>query len=333
MNSIGTAPATGDRVISWLMEGDPAIRWQVMRDLTGQPEEVWQAERLRIAETGWGARLLALQDEDGRWGRGIYTPKWTSTTYTLLTLCRMGISEDCGAAVRGAELILGSLLGDGPDRRFRERMKGLDQCILGMVLQLSAFFGIVDERTDSIVESLLSGRIADGGWNCRRKLTPETEHSSFHTTLNVLDGFREYGRLEKARYHDEVLDAINEALELLLRHRLFKSDRTGGVIKPAFTRFSYPFRWHYDALRGLDFIAGPGAERDERMTDAIQLVLRKRRKDGRWPVQQKYPGKVFFHMEETGQPGRWNTLRALRVLRWWNRVVPEEGTQVLPSVT
>jgi hypothetical protein len=312
---------TREDTLAWLMDGDPAIRWQVMRDLHAAPPKRWQVERHRTLEEGWGARLLALQAPDGSWGGGIYAPKWTSTTYTLLMLCAIGIPGDYAPAQKGAALMLDALLGPRRDDAFMRKLAACDRCIVGMALQIAAYFGIDDARIDAIVENLLAEVMPDGAWNCRRHRKPYPHHSSFHTTFNVLDGLREW--LEATPKHplrDDVLAAERRALELLLEHRLFKSDKTGGVIHPKFAVLSWPHRWHYDAFRGLCYFARANAPRDPRLQDAIDLLLSRRRADGTWPVEYAYSGKVFFTMEKIGGPSRWNTLRALRVLRWWEGV-------------
>lgn len=307
-----------DQIINWLMEGDAAIRWQTLRDLMDEPERIWRIEQQRTMNVGWGAQLLSQQDSDGCWGGGIYTPKWTSTTYTLLTLHSIGIPCECQAAKRGVQLMMKGLLGETCDTEFQQKLRSCDRCIVGMILQLAIYFKIDDERTEAIVDNLLSEMMPDGGWNCRRSHSPRPHHSSFHTTFNVLEGLREYIQQGKGALRNDVLAAEQSALRLMLQHRLYKSDKTGQIINKAFTMLSFPYRWHYDVLRGLDYFALVNMPRDDRVKDAINLLLKKRRKDGRWPVQQKYPGKVFFDMEPTGRPSRWNTLRALRVLRWWN---------------
>jgi len=306
-----------DPAIPWLMEGDPAIRWRAMRDLLDSPESDWQAERLRTAESGWGARLLAAQDADGRWGGGIYTPKWTSTTYTLLMLCDIGIPREHEAARRGAELAVGALLGEACGAGFHEKLDACDQCITGMMLRLAVYFGLDDGRVEAIADNLLSRMMPDGAWNCRHSRRPKPHHSSFHTTFNVLDGLREYVESRRIARRGDALAAERRALELVLQHRLFKSDKTGEIIRPKFTMLSYPPRWHYDVLRGLDYFVRAGAPRDSRMQDAVDLLIARRREDGLWPVQARHTGKAFFEMERIGGPSRWNTLRALRVLRWW----------------
>jgi hypothetical protein len=309
---------TTNELILWLMDGDPAIRWQTMHDLQGMPAKRWEAEQQRTLNEGWGAQLLALQAPDGSWGGGIYSPKWISTTYTLLTLIAIGIPRDHLPAQRAGELVLDKQLGCRRDDVFMLNLAACDRCIVGMDLSIAAYFGLRDARLDAIVENLLPERMPDGAWNCRRPRKPKPHHSSFHTTFNVLEGLREW--LETTPKHalrNDVVDAEKKALEFMLEHRLFKSDKTGKIINYNFTMLSYPHRWYYDVLRGLAYFAHRNAPHDERLQDAIELLNRRRRADGTWPVQHKYPGKVFFEMEKVGGPSRWNTLRALRVLQWW----------------
>jgi hypothetical protein len=312
-----TMPTT-EVLISWLMEGDPAIRWQTLRDLQGAPAERWQAERRRTLTEGWGAQLLALQAPDGSWGGGIYSPKWVSTTYTLLTLREIGIPPDHPPAQRAAGLVLDRQLGPMCDQAFLRNLAACDRCIVGMDLSLAAYFGIRDDRLEALVENLLAERMPDGAWNCRRQRSPKPHHSSFHTTFNVLEGLRTW--LEVTPGHalrKAVLAAEMRALEWALEHRLYKSDKTGTIINHKFTLLSYPHRWHYNILRGLAYFARADAPRDPRLQDAIQVLLDRRRGEGTWPVQHKYAGRIFFDMERTGGPSRWNTLRALRVVKWW----------------
>jgi hypothetical protein len=302
----------------WLLAGDPAIRWQVMRDLLEAPEAEWQAERRRTVETGWAADLLSRQNPDGGWGLGHYSPKWTSTTYTLLSLREMGLPGDTPAAQRGARVMLDAMLGKARDAAFERRLADCDRCIVGMMLELSVYFGIADARVDAIVENLLSERMDDGAWNCRRHRKPIPHHSSFHTTLNVLDGLRDY--LETCAGEPlaaAVIEAERGAQEFLLQHRLYKSDKTGKVIRDNFAKISYPHRWYYDFLRGLDYLARARSPRDPRAQDAIDLLRARQEPDGRWHNQVVHSARVFFNLEPGPAPSRWNTLRALRVLRWW----------------
>jgi hypothetical protein len=310
-----------DPIINYLMEGDPSIRWQTLRDLLGAPEVEWQAERRRTLDTGWGAQLLAHQDANGIWGGGLYSPKWISSTYTLLALIHTGIPADHAPARRGAQILLDGLLGETCDAEFERNMKDMDRCIVGMLLQIAAYFGIDDARREAILDNLLHETMPDGGWNCRkgRKMSnrPEPHHSSFHTTFSVLDGLREYMEQARGLRGEEVLSAEAGARELMLQHRLVYSDHTGQVINPHFTRLAYPYRWHYSILRGLEYFARAGARRDDRLQGAIDWLKARRSPDGLWPLEHKYAAKEFFTMERVGKPSRWVTLRALRVLKWW----------------
>jgi hypothetical protein len=316
-----------DDVISWLMEGDPAIRWQAMRDLLDAPEEKWRAERRRTQNEGWGKQLLAKQGADGVWGGGLYSPKWISSTYTLLALVDIGLPPDCEPARRGTQIALDGLYGTAADDALYQRTNTYDQCVSGMLVQLAAYFGIAADRVNLMVTSLIENCTPDGGWNCRIKRRPFPHHSSFHTTINVLEGLR--GTVERGIYagNKAVLAAEAGAREMLLNHKLFRSHRTGRIIDERWMLLSYPPRWHYDVLRALDYFRRSGAGCDPRLQESIDLLICRRRPDGRWPLQHKHRARAYFDMERTGGPSRWNTLRALRVLKWWNRDEQEFETQ------
>jgi hypothetical protein len=303
---------TENEVSRWLLEGDVAIRWQTLRDVVGSPRRVVERERDKVGRDGWGARLLSLQDPLGTWGRGLYTPKWTSTTYTLLLLRDLGLVPS-EATLRGCQILLDEgLRADGGINFKTERS---ETCITGMTLSVVSYFGCNDKRLDVIAGHLLNEQMSDGGWNCRR--WRGATHSSVHTSISVLEGLRLY-ELRRRTGQREVRAAQSRGREFLLAHRLFRSHRTGKVIKPEFKLFAFPPRWHYDVLRALDYFQAVRAPRDSRLGDAIALVEAKRQGDGRWPLDNSYRGKSFFELERRGQPSRWNTLRALRVLKWWN---------------
>lgn len=312
-----TEPAT--EAVEWLLAGDPAIRWQTMRDLAGAGAKPVERERSKVADEGWGARLLGEQDAGGMWARGMYTPKWTSTHYTLLALCDLGVPSDNAQCRRACDLILDR--GVQPDggvsypRRPSDKHRG-EACISGMSLSMVSYFQMDDERVDAIADYALNEQMSDGGWNCRRH--GGATHSSMNTTISMLEGLRHYEQFRRRKRAD-VRAALQRGREFLLEHRLFRSHRTGAVIKSEFTRFVFPARWHYDVLRALDHFRDVDAPRDKRLTDAIGLVEKGRDKDGLWPLTYKYHGKGFFDMERVGKPSRWNTLRALRVLRWWQQ--------------
>ncbi len=311
-----------DRVIEWLLGGDPAIRWQVLRDLVGAAESTVERERRRVARAGWGARLLARQDPGGTWAGGLssdgglYSPKWISTTYTMLMLRDFGLPAENRQARKGCKVLLdGGLQPDGGiSYGIWAKWQGRSEtCVTGMVLSILSYFEYDDNRLDTIGEHLLKRQMPDGGWNCQSPSV--ATHASVHTTMSVLEGLRLY-ELCRGRRARKVGAAQRRGREFLLRHRLFRSHRSGEVIKPVFTRFSFPPRWHYDILRALDHFQSINAPRDRRLAEAIDIV-RSRQADGRWLLQNRYRGKTYFEMERLGAPSRWNTLRALRVLKWW----------------
>lgn len=302
-----------DVILDWLVKGDPAIRWQVERDLLHKPPGVWEATRVDVGRVGWGKRLLDRQDEGGTWGSGLYGPKWTSTTYTLLLLRRLGLPPSNAQAITGCRRLLdGADWIDGGVSLFTGQQLA-EKCVNGIVLSLASYFDVSDSRADSIADMLLAGRMADGGWNCedRRGAT----HSSFHTTISVLEGLQEWKRRTG---RDDADAAIASGQEFMLRHQMYRSHRTGEVINPTWSTFHFPPRWHYDVLRGLDHLRDAGASRDDRAAGAIELVRAKQRKDGRWGKGSQYSGRVYFVLEPGSVPGRWNTLRARRVLNWWD---------------
>ena len=309
--------SANNETIRWLLDGDPAIRWQALQDLVGAAERTVQRERQKVAREGWGARLLARQDPEGTWGSGLYSPKWTSTTYTMLLLRDFGLPATNRQARKACRPLLdGGVQRDGGvNYGTRARWTGTSEtCISGMVLSLVSYFEHDDDRVDTLADHLLGQQMADGGWNCRRPRG--ATHSSVHTTISVLEGLRFY-ELHRGRKVQPIRSAQRRAREFLLLHRLFRSERTGAIIEPRFLRFSFPPRWHYDILRALDHFQAVSAARDRRLGEAIDVIRGTRRADGRWTLQNRYRGRTYFELERVGAPSRWNTLRALRVLKWW----------------
>ncbi len=304
-----------DKVISWLLKGDPAIRWQVQRDLLDADPSVYEAERGETACVGWGKRLLARQESNGHWGGGIYSPKWTSTTYTLLLLRDLGLPHENPQAQRALDnFFFRGLEHDGGINWFKS-LDHSETCVNGMIVGLLAYFHSTDARLHDVVHFLLGEQMIDGGWNCKR--IEGATHSSLHTTIIVLEGLREYAAWGMPR-SVSVAESVARGHEFVLRHQLYKSHRTGRVIDPEMTRLHFPPRWHFDILRGLDYLRSVEAVRDERLMAAIALIESRRSEDGRWKLASPWPGRVHFDMERTGAPSRWNTLRALRVLKWWH---------------
>jgi hypothetical protein len=305
----------------WLLDSDPSIRWQVMRDL-GAPAEVVTAERARVATEGWGARLLALQGADGQWDGGTYVPgwaatsepdgqPWTATTYTLLMLRDFGLDPASDEARRAVALVRDNSKWEEAGQPFFSGE--VEPCINGMAVALGSYFG---QDIRSIVDRLLGEQLSDGGWNCEAE--NGSTRSSFDTTICVLEGLLEHERA--AGGSAEVTTSRLRGQEYLLERGLFRRLSTGEVVDPDWTLFSFPTRWHYDVLRGLDYLRSAGAFPDERCAEAVELVEKRRGDDGRWPLQNTHPGRVHFDLEEgDGKPSRWNTLRALRVLDWYAR--------------
>jgi hypothetical protein len=304
------------RTLDWLLHGDPAVRWQTLRDLTDSDEETIQLEQEKIAGTGWGKRLLSFQDKSGTWGGGLYSPKWISTTYTLLLLRRMGLMPGLPPVLKACGLLLDKgLYHDGGINLFPSLMHS-ETCVTGMILSIVSFFQYRDDRTHRLADFLLGQQMNDGGWNCLS--FSGAVHGSFHTTINVLEGLWEFEK-ENVYQKDRILESRQRGHEFLLVHSLYRSHRTGKVVDPRMTRFTFPPRWHYDILRALDYFQECRSPYDARMEDALELVRNKQTKEGRWPSQNRHPGRTYFEMEQAGNPSRWNTLRALRILRRFER--------------
>jgi hypothetical protein len=283
-----------------------------MADLLDAPADDVAAERDRVATHGWGARLLAAQDPDGLWAGALYSPKWTSTTYTLLLLLRLGLRPGDERAVAGCHQLWTSARWYDGGLTFAKSIREPETCITGMLVTLSAYFGVADARLDPTVEWLLEQQLADGGWNCET-IRSGSRHGSFHTSITVLEALDTY---ERAGGSIGVDSAMRAGQGFFLDHRLSHSHHTGRAVDAAFTRYPFPPQWHFDNLRGLEHFRAVGAPRDERLADAIEALRRARRPDGTWPFYRAWPGRQWFAMESRG-PSRWTTLRALRVLRWW----------------
>ncbi len=285
--------------------------------------KIYERERSMVARRGWGARLLAKQGKHGNWAGGgssdggLYTPKWISTTYTMLLLRDFGLPPKNPNALRACKL----LIDDGIQRdggisygSFAKRTQRGETCISGMVLSILSYFGFEDARLATIADYLLEQQMPDGGWNCRRP--SGATHSSVNTTISALEGLRHY-ELTNPGHPGVIRRAQSRGREFLLAHRLFRSHRSGKVIKSEFLRFSFPPRWHYDILRALDYFRAVEAPRDPRLQEAIDIVRIKQREDGRWLLGRSHRGRVYVTLERDGAASRWNTLRALRVLQWW----------------
>jgi hypothetical protein len=308
--------------VDWLLDSDPAIRWQAMRDLTEAAPAVIASERARVAGEGIGAQILSLQKPDGTWRRD-GDPAWLSTLFTLLLLRSTGIDYNQPAVARAVERLHG-LRWDQPDGCWNLHAKTSggnpffegeeEPCINGGVLALGGHFGHPAER---LAQRLLNEQLADGGWNCE---APTSTRSSYHTTICVLEGLLGYERA--AGSTPEIAAARKRGEEYLLERSLFRRRFTGEVADPEFLQLAFPPRYHYDVIRALDYFrsAAPDVPPDPRTREAVGVIESKRQADGRWLLDQAYEEALPLATgEATGESSRWNTLRALRVLRWCER--------------
>jgi len=307
-------------VLDWLLDSDPAIRWQVLRDLVHAPAEEVAAERARMLTEGWAARLLALQGEDGQWAGGACFPArslnwrdgegqpWISTLPTLQLLYDFGIDPSAEMVQRAVTQVRDHCRWEHAGQRFFDGE--VEPCINGRTVTLGVYFGL---NMDAVVDRLVSEQLEDGGWNC--EVENGSVRSSFATTINVLEGLLEHERTTGGTAGS--IAARRRGEEYLLERRLFRRKSTGEVVDPAWLQFSFPVRWQYDVLRALEYFRSAGDAPDPRLGEAIQLLRDKRQADGTWLLENTHLGMVHFALEDgDGRPSRWNTLRALRVLEW-----------------
>jgi hypothetical protein len=309
--------------LDWLLDSDPAIRWQVLRDLVGAPADLVAAERARVATEGWGARLLSSQGEDGLWAGGACFPgpsfdrreenqaqPWISTLPTLQLLCEFGIDPHPDRVRRAVALVRDHCRWEHAGQPFFSGE--VEPCINGRTVTLGVHF---DQDVEGIVTRLLGEQLQDGGWNCEAERG--SVRSSFATTINVLEGLLAHER--KFGGTAASTAARRRGEEYLLERKLFRRKSTGEIVNSAWLRFSFPPRWHYDVLRALEYFRSVGDPPDPRMDEAIDLLRSKRQPDGTWPLENTHPGAIHFALEDgDNRPSRWNTLRALRVLDWYS---------------
>ena len=302
--------------LKWLLDSDPAIRWQVMRDLADETPSVISAERSRVATEGWGAQLLARQSPAGKWGGPQEDRGLLVTLYSLVVLMDLGLDPVSKRARRMIDRVDNGLVFKPLNNRPFLRGE-TEPCINGRILAIGAYF---NKPNHGLANLLLSQQLEDGGWNCEAvepsPKRPKSRRSSFHTTICVLEGLLAYERA--ARKSAAVTKARTRGENYLLERRMFRSLRTGEVIDERWLRFSFPTFWHYDVLRGLDYLRSAGVQPDKRVRDAIEIVIERRHQNGRWPLNVLHPEHIPSKMETAvGSASRWNTLRALRVLRWY----------------
>ena len=324
-SSCATAPPGNSAVavMDWLLDSDPAIRWQVLRDLAAAPADALAGERARVATEGWGARLLDSQGDDGQWEGGALFPArwgdpeygerpsgqpWNTTAWSLVQLQDFGIDPRHERVRRAVAQVRENCRWEHDGQPFFSGE--VEPCINGMTVALGAYF---EQDVDAVVALLLAEQLEDGGWNC--EVENGSVRSSFHTTIRVLEGLFAHERALGGSA--ESVAARRRGEEYLLERNLFRRKSTGALVDPAWLRFSYPTRWHYDVLRGLEYFRSVGEPPDPRLDEAIALLLSKQQAEGIWMLENTHPGAVQFELEDgDGRPSRWNTLRALRVLRW-----------------
>jgi len=312
-------------VLEWLLNSDPAIRWQVMRDLLDLPESEWAAERATVETHGWGARLLSYEDEDGQWAGGAFLPsgfdfrEWeevgqpfTATAFSLAQLREFGLDPTCDRARRAVRLIGASSRWDHAGEPYWGGE--VEECINGRVVADGAYFGV---DVSPLVHRLAGERLDDGGWNCER--ANGSVRSSFASTINVLEGLLEYERATGGTPESRAARKSGE--EYLLERSLFRRASTGEPADEEFLSFVHPSRWQYDILRALDYFRSAalltGAAPDPRLGEAVDQVRSRRFRDGTWLLDRRLSGRVWFNVDdEVGKPSRWVTLRAMRVLGW-----------------
>jgi len=310
------------RTIDWLLDSDPAIRWQVMRDVMHTPEKEFSQEREKIASEGIGMQILALQGSDGTWSGAAWNPGWNSTMHALTLLREFGLDPTSDAAIQALQLVRKKVTwkGCGPEECDQNSFFAgeIEPCINGQVAASGAYFR---QDVDGIIERLLREQLPDGGWNCDAEFG--STRSSFNTTICVLEAILDY-ELSNGENPD-VTNARQLGQEYLLDRHLFRRKSTGEIIErdrkggARWTYFAFPTWWHYDVLRGLDYLRMAKANPDTRVKEAIELVLSKRNPDGTWNLDTHYPGNMLVELgEEVGKPNRWITLKALRVLDWYS---------------
>ncbi len=312
-------------VPQWLLaDSDPALLYQVNRDLLHLPEPALKPLRDRIGTEGHAFLLMSKRNANGHWGNGVYNPKWTCTHYVLYELLQLGLDPENRECAESAGLLLDQPLGSDGGVNYAKTVEYSDVCINGMLLNIASYFGLRHEKIKKIIDFILRVQMADGAWNC--EYLHGAKHGSLHTTISVLEGIsrhREYsGRYRLA----ELADARHRAIEFILRHELFKSETTGETIKDEFFKYYFPVRWKYDILRCLDYFQASGVSYNSRMEPALAILRDGADKNGTWKKYSQ-PGKTYASLEKAGKGSRWNTLRSVRVLQRYKKEYLPNGFQ------
>ncbi|QNL21269.1 hypothetical protein HZR84_04730 [Hyphobacterium sp. CCMP332] len=307
-----------NEIIDWLLQGDVSIQYQVHRDLLGNVRKDLQN---RIANEGWGEKFLNKRNPKGYWGEAFYQPKWISSHYTLLDLRNLNLAANNKIARESIASVMDQgKAQDGGIPLGPSTSTHSDVCVNAMFLNYASYFKMDEIKLQSIVDSILNEKMPDGGFNCISTRSG-ARHSSLHTTISVLEGFYEFLKSGFNYRKTEILEAKTSAEAFILLHQFYLSDHSGKIIKKDFLKLAYPSRWKYDILRALDYFQYSDHKWDNNMAKALDQLLIKRNKNRTWNMQAAHPGKVHFVMEKAGKPSRWNTLRALRVLKKYKQGV------------
>jgi hypothetical protein len=297
-------------MLQWILSGDPAIQYKIRKELlmenSVELENLYQS--LPYVD-GYIKRYLELRDErSGMWGNGIYTPKWTSTHYTLLELKNMNCPWNCQPYRASAILLLDCLW---KPNGLVSKGKYVDFCVAAMIGSIVSHCRLKDTRMNEIMDYMLNHIQKDGGFNCSWQ---RSEVSSVHTTLTVLQFFLDYERNGYQYRLQEIEEALLPAEETLLKRELYKRKSDGKPVQTISVNMPYPTRYKYDFLKSLEYFVDRERPYDKRMESAINLLLSKQLKSGAWSSTGNHPGQIHFKIEDEGRENRMNTVRALKVV-------------------
>ena len=309
------------RIIKWLLEGDIAIQYQVHKKLLETEPGVLFELKQRIHQEGYGKKYLELRNPyTFKWGNGIYSPKWISTHYTLLELKNMEIDSSIKEYQESVQLLLEKLwFNQGKVTSYRHQ----DMCVSAMLLSMCAYGHIQNQKLNEIIDYILYHQFPDGGWNCMWESDKNPKHSSLHTTLSVLEAFHDLKLNYYLYSRDQINQAVTKGQDFILRKHLFKSEHTNEIIHPSFLNFPYPPRWKYDILRAMEYFASIHYPYDQRMEEAMTIIKKKMKKDGTWGQGSAHGGLIHFKMEQ-GASSRWNTLRALSIMKSYDKILYDQ---------
>jgi hypothetical protein len=303
-----------EKIVGWLLSGDPSIRWQVMTDLLNEEDGAVHFERLRTETEGWGYRLLSFQGEDGKWSGQLYNGKWVSTTYSMLLLKEFGVLPNKKTDKACQQLVTGGLF-NGEEIRFSSKQKLRDNGVTGLALSILSYFEYEDDCVHQIADYLIRAQNSDGSWFFDDR--NGAEKYSFENTMIILKGLLEYQK-KFPNHNQNLIEAQRKGQEYLLKNDLFKDPKTSLPINQKWLKISFPYYWFYDVLVALDYFREANVK-DKRLQNALKIIQNKQNNTGTWNLENKHAGKTVFEMEQVGKPSRGNTLRCLRAIKWWEK--------------